>query len=59
MMALQVQSPVPVQVKLVESRQDKPVQHSLALYPVQACPGPEQVLVWQVPLVEPAGIEQE
>jgi hypothetical protein len=54
---LQVQSPVPEQVKFVASRHDSPVQHSSVK--VQACPAPVQVLVWHVPLVEPAGIEHE
>jgi hypothetical protein len=42
---------------LVESRHDSPVQHSS--FTVQACPGPAQLLVWQVPVVEPVGNEHE
>jgi hypothetical protein len=33
------------------------VQHSS--FTVQACPAPVQLLVWQVPVVEPFGIEHE
>lgn len=52
-----MQSPVVPQGELVGSRHGIPGQQSLA--PVQACPGPPQVLVWQVPLVEPGGIKHE
>jgi hypothetical protein len=42
---------------LVESRHDKPVQHWPLI--VQACPAPVQLLLWQVPLVLPCGMEHE
>ena len=40
---LHVQSPVPVQLTLVESRHDVGLQHWLVV--VHACPGPVQLLV--------------
>jgi len=49
-----VQSPVPEHEKLVGSRHESPVQHWP--FVVQACPGPVQLLLWQVPTVAPAGM---
>jgi len=52
---LQVQSPVPEQVKLIEFRHWRGLQH----WPVdvQACPFPVQVLFWHVPVDDPGGIK--